>query len=289
MCIRDRPQKGGTYNLVFTDGMTGRVSYKDDVLGFDQLKTASEVVKKSDGFHLPLNDSNRGKIIVDGLTILFQFVPPPPEPLGASMDFRPRFIDDDDPVYYGFLSVFWALGIVFGIITVNAPPRTPSVDELPDRFTQIISTPPAEDTPPPPEPSPAPPPPAPAASPKAVLIANASSGFEAPLADKHLKALFRGMVQSTPAGQRTLFYLMPAHSEAQNIALEEIMGWTESNFERQMPIIESQMARLMYKRTPGATEVIAAVANDPGGIGVVPGDLSLPPTVMVLWSSGGGE
>ena len=130
---------------------------------------------------------------------------------------------------------------------------------------------------------------APAAGPKAVLIANAASGFVAPLPEKHLKALFRGMVQSTPAGQRTLFYLMPAHSEAQNIALEEIMGWTESNFERQMPIIESQMARLMYKRTPGATEVIAAVANDPGGIGVVPGDLSLPPTVMVLWSSGGGE
>ncbi|MBK7759135.1 MAG: hypothetical protein IPI35_22625, partial [Deltaproteobacteria bacterium] len=121
------------------------------------------------------------------------------------------------------------------------------------------------------------------------LIANAASGFVAPLPEKHLKALFRGMVQSTPAGQRTLFYLMPAHSEAQNIALEEIMGWTESNFERQMPIIESQMARLMYKRLPGATEVITAVANDPGGVGVVPGDLSLPPTVMVLWSSGGGE
>ena len=144
----------------------------------------------------------------------------------------------------------------------------------------------AQETPPPPAPSPAPPP---AAGPKAVLIANAASGFVAPLPEKHLKALFRGMVQSTPAGQRTLFYLMPAHSEAQNIALEEIMGWTESNFERQMPIIESQMARLMYKRMPGATEVIAAVANDPGGIGVVPGDLSLPPTVMVLWSSGGGE
>lgn len=144
------PQKGGAYNLVFTDGMTGRVSYKDDVLGFDQLKTATEVIKKSDGFHLPLNDSNRGKVMVDGLTILFQFVPPPPEPLGASMDFRPRFIDDDDPVYYGFLSVFWALGIVFGIITVNAPPRQPTVDELPDRFTQMISAPPVEDTPPPP-------------------------------------------------------------------------------------------------------------------------------------------
>jgi len=153
---------------------------------------------------------------------------------------------------------------------------------VPAAFAQ--ETPP---TPPPPEPSPAPPPPAPAASPKAVLIANASSGFEAPLAEKHLKALFRGMVQSTPAGQRTLFYLMPANSEAQNIALEEIMGWSESNFERQMPIIESQMARLMYKRLPGATEVITAVANDPGGVGVVPGDLSLPPTVMVLWSSGG--
>ena len=149
----------------------------------------------------------------------------------------------------------------------------------------------AQETPPaPPEPAPTPAPTAaPPAAPKAVLIANAASGFEAPLADKHLKALFRGMVQSTPAGQRVLFYLMPAHSEAQNLALEEIMGWTESNFERQMPIIESQMARLMYKRMPGATEVITAVANDPGGVGVVPGDLSLPPTVMVLWSSGGAS
>ncbi|MEY3212949.1 MAG: hypothetical protein RIT28_3430 [Pseudomonadota bacterium] len=155
----------------------------------------------------------------------------------------------------------------------------------------------AQETPPAPTPEPAPTPtptpetptPAPVApaGPKAVLIANAASGFVAPLAEKNLKALYRGMVQTTPAGQRTLFYLMPANSEAQNIALEEIMGWSESNFERQMPIIESQMARLMYKRLPGATEVITAVANDPGGVGVVPGDLSLPPTVMVLWSSGG--
>ncbi|MCK6515190.1 hypothetical protein L6R46_09075 [Myxococcota bacterium] len=165
-----------------------------------------------------------------------------------------------------------------------------AVTLVPAAFAQETppTPPPPEPSPtPPPEPSPAPPPAPAATSPKAVLIANASSGFVAPLPDKHLKALFRGMVQSTPAGQRTLFYLMPAHSEAQNIALEEIMGWSESNFERQMPIIESQMARLMYKRMPGATEVIAAVANDPGGVGVVPGDLSLPPTVMVLWSSGG--
>ena len=134
-------KKGGGYILHFTDGMQGKVSYKNAIVPLDQLKQKGDAVRKGTDYVLPLSDGNRGKVSVDGVTVLFQFVPPPPEPMraGKQMDFRPRLIDEDDPVYYGFLGLFTALAAVFMIyVYTTEPVDRVSLEEIPDRFTNII-------------------------------------------------------------------------------------------------------------------------------------------------------
>lgn len=136
------PGKNGSYTLAFVDGMNGRVSHKDALLGLDELRNQQGATKKGSEYLFPLTDGNRGKVQIEGVTFLFQFVPPPPEPIGhASIDFRPRLIEDDDPVYFGFLGLFSALATVFCIYVQNTEVRDVTLDEIPERFTRIIMKP----------------------------------------------------------------------------------------------------------------------------------------------------
>jgi len=65
------------------------------------------------------------------------------------MDFRPRLMDDDDPVFLGFLAIFSALAAVMVVWMVNVElPEVRALDEIPDRFTKMLAPPP--DAPPPP-------------------------------------------------------------------------------------------------------------------------------------------
>ena len=145
-----QPKKGGGYILHFTDGMEGKISYKNAIVPLEQLKQRGDAVRKGTDFVLPLSEGNRGKVSVDGVTILFQFVPPPPEPMraGAKMDFRPKLIEEDDPVFFGFLGLFTALATVLMIYVYNAEPvERVAIEEIPDRFTEIIMEPSDNDPP----------------------------------------------------------------------------------------------------------------------------------------------
>lgn len=141
-----QPLKGGTYTLNFVDAMSGKISHNNGVFGLDELKTQADCKKQGDHYALALTDGSRGKVTVDGVTILFQFVPPPPEPLRAeNLDFRPKLIDNEDPVFYGLLGLFSAIGLLFGVYAMNAPPVVYELETLPERFTQVVMAPPPED------------------------------------------------------------------------------------------------------------------------------------------------
>jgi len=114
--------KGSSYFLQFTDGMIGKVSIKGRIQSLDDLKTSGEAVRRGGTWVLPVQESSRGKVVIDGISVLFQFVPAPPQVLtrAIQMDFRPRFIEDDDPVFYGFLALFAALATSLAIYAHSA-------------------------------------------------------------------------------------------------------------------------------------------------------------------------
>jgi outer membrane biosynthesis protein TonB len=70
--------KGDRYVLQFTDQMQGRIALGDGVHDLRSLVQSGKAKKSGNLYTLPLSDRSRGKIGADDITVLFQFVTPPP-------------------------------------------------------------------------------------------------------------------------------------------------------------------------------------------------------------------
>jgi hypothetical protein len=142
------------YVLRFSEAMKGKISgASGTVAAIERLRAEGSATKEGNDWTLPLSEEDRGKISIGEVTVLFQFVAPPPtqavRPIEA-MDFRPKFIEEDDPVFFGFLALWSAVAAVFAIwITTAEPPPASTVVEIPDRFLKITVK---DKEPPPPEP-----------------------------------------------------------------------------------------------------------------------------------------
>jgi hypothetical protein len=109
------PQRDGTYLLVVPEWIEGKISWKDGIKGLDEIRQRGDAVKKGDLWIYALNENVRGKVTIGSSTLLFQFVPAPPEPIRAvsAADFRPKLFDDDDPLFQGLLGVFSLIAAAF--------------------------------------------------------------------------------------------------------------------------------------------------------------------------------
>lgn len=143
-----KPASGG-YVLQFTDQMVGKISTggpgsKPAVIALKSLSSDPSVSRANGVASLPLTEHHRGKITIDSVTVLFQFVPPPPvravTPIQQT-DFRPRIIEEDDPVFLGFLGIWSALGIVLAIWVWRTEPKPYTLDDVPARIVQLIQQP----------------------------------------------------------------------------------------------------------------------------------------------------
>ena len=145
--------KGNSYFLQFTDGMAGKISFKGRIQSLDDLKTSGEAVRRGGTWVLPVQESSRGKVIIDGISVLFQFVPAPPQAIARSiqMDFRPRFIEDDDPVFFGFLALFAALATSLAIYAHSADYSQQDSYQDAARIAKLLNAEPPEEKPDPPE------------------------------------------------------------------------------------------------------------------------------------------
>jgi outer membrane biosynthesis protein TonB len=121
--------RGEGYVLTVPDWVEGKISWKDGIRGLDELRQRGEAVKKGELYHIPLNENVRGKVSIGGTTLLFQFVPAPPEPVRAvsAADFRPRFFEQDDPLFQGLLAVFSVTAAAF-MLWVYTTPRREEID-----------------------------------------------------------------------------------------------------------------------------------------------------------------
>lgn len=67
---------GTHYVLVFDAAVTGKLSVQDRVADLDLLREKGIAKRVDDHWELPLNPETKGKLVVGGATILFQFVTP---------------------------------------------------------------------------------------------------------------------------------------------------------------------------------------------------------------------
>ena len=134
--------KSQVYHLNFRSGMNGKVSVDDTVLDFRGLREQKLARKKGDVYTVKLSDKSRGKVVLGEVTVLFQFVTPPPPPtklqLPASLkgSVTQRL---DWPFVISLLASFVTQVFTLGFILIQDYPEEPrGLETLPDRFVKVL-------------------------------------------------------------------------------------------------------------------------------------------------------
>jgi TonB family protein len=132
---------GGGYVAHFSDGMDARIAVGNEIISLSQLKQTGKIQKRGASWVLPLDERARGKITLADMTILFQFVtPPPPQPrpqLPASV--RGSALSGVDWFFTVVAGISFLLHLIFVIYLRNVDwPRKPDIEAVPDRFVQMV-------------------------------------------------------------------------------------------------------------------------------------------------------
>ena len=134
----------GKYTLRFTPKMSGRISLGDGVATLQELAKQGKAKKSSGGYELTLSSRARGKVKFGEVTILFQFVtPPPPRPkpvLPASM--RGGWLKGLEPFLVAVIAIsaIVQIGTVVWLESQEWPEQLDAANrEIPDRFVQIMT------------------------------------------------------------------------------------------------------------------------------------------------------
>ena len=129
------------YIAHFADAMDARIAVGNEVVSLAQLKQAGRLRRQGQSSRYLLDERSRGKVTVGDLSILFQFVtPPPPQPrpqLPASV--RGSFFTGMDWAYTAIATGSFLAHLIFVIYLRSVDwPRKPDLEEIPDRFVQMI-------------------------------------------------------------------------------------------------------------------------------------------------------
>lgn len=130
----------GGYALNFTDSMEGRISLGDQVVDLAQLRKG-KAQRQGELWHLNIGKKARGKIQLGELTVLFQFVAPPPVQPRPQLppSVRGSLIGEMDGrlalVMMG--SFLMHFGFVIYLRLMDWP-KNQDIEEIPDRFVKVL-------------------------------------------------------------------------------------------------------------------------------------------------------
>jgi outer membrane biosynthesis protein TonB len=129
------------YVAHFADSMDARIAVGNEVISLSSLKQAGKIRKQGQAWVMLLDERSRGKISFGDVTVLFQFVtPPPPQPrpqLPASV--RGSLTSNLDWFFTSIAATSFVahLAMVLYLRSVEWP-REPKIEEIPDRFVQMV-------------------------------------------------------------------------------------------------------------------------------------------------------
>lgn len=143
--------RSGQYHLRLTPEMTGGVKVDGGLMDFQALAAAGLAqTHPAGGLLIPLSDRSRGRVGIGDITVLFQFVSPPPpaQSLGLPASVRGGFVAAQDWPFMTTLLASLVLQVfsVAFIVTRDYPEELRTVVDLDGRFVPpVIFTPqPAE-------------------------------------------------------------------------------------------------------------------------------------------------
>jgi len=132
---------GEQYFLTFDEGMQGRVQGDQGTADFGALVSQGVAQRQGSRYVIPLREDQHGKVLLGEVTVLWQFVVPPPEapkPLLPEAARGNRF-RSMDRLFVGVLVVSLALHISGYVALARTPAREEvTLEEIPDRFAKLL-------------------------------------------------------------------------------------------------------------------------------------------------------
>lgn len=137
---------GTQYHLVFKKGMEGKLTLGgpgDAEISLEQAISTGKAKARGDVFVLPLSETAKGRVKLGEVSLLFQFVTPPPEPPKPELppNVKGSFFSQIDQFFLLVLSVSLVLHFSGGAYCALHPKieeRELTLDELPDRFAKAM-------------------------------------------------------------------------------------------------------------------------------------------------------
>lgn len=125
------------YYLAFDGRMRGKVFTGGAVHPLDQL--ASRATRRRGPMHwIKLSPSNRGKLQIGDVTVLFQFVQAPPEPRRIVLNFSPLSFSQVDWVFTCFVIFSFVVNIAgYLYLESQPPPGKVNIDQIPERIADV--------------------------------------------------------------------------------------------------------------------------------------------------------
>src|SRR5688572_22517588 len=141
---------GHDYILNFTDIMSGRVGLPGGVQDLTQMRQSGAARNAGSHYQVKLNDNSRGKVVIGGTTLLFQFVVPPPVQPRPQLPAAARagFVRSIDWLFTSFMVFTFMSTFGFIVYLENADwPIDEGIAVVPEQYVKMLM----EEPPPPPE------------------------------------------------------------------------------------------------------------------------------------------
>ncbi len=141
------------YSIVFTKEMDGKVSVSGQEITLQDAISRGLAKARKDVYVMALNDASKGRVSLGEVSLLFQFVAPPPEPPKVELpgEVRGGILKQIDQFFFMILAASLVVhfsGATFIACQPQVEERELTLDELPDRFVKAMM--PVEVKPPPP-------------------------------------------------------------------------------------------------------------------------------------------
>ena len=133
--------RGGSYTLNFMQGAKGRVLLDGGVAQLGSLASSGKARKKGSEYQIDLNEKARGKVALGDVTLLFQFVTPPPLPpkLKLPASARGGWVKS---IEWHFLAMCVVSAVIQAVpllwVVMQDWPVPKRTEMIPDRFVTLI-------------------------------------------------------------------------------------------------------------------------------------------------------
>ncbi|MFO0600961.1 MAG: AgmX/PglI C-terminal domain-containing protein [Myxococcaceae bacterium] len=131
------------YSLVFNNTMEGKISINGQDVPLAEAITRGVAKARGDKYVLPLTDASKGRVALGEVSLLFQFVAPPPAPAKAELplEVKGNLFKQIDQFFAIVLAASLFLHFSGATFIACQPPveeRELTLDELPDRFVKAM-------------------------------------------------------------------------------------------------------------------------------------------------------